>query len=53
MKERLCIKVPKIKERVVWGFSPVTRTKQSKKKYSRAAYKRLHDAVYPNNSILN
>lgn len=45
MKERLSMAVPKIKKRVMWGFSPVTRTKQSKKKYNRGAYKRLNDTV--------
>jgi len=28
-------KVPKIKQRVMWGFNPVQRVKPSKKLYSR------------------
>jgi len=29
------IKIPKLKQRVTWGFNPVTRTVPSKKVYSR------------------
>ncbi|WP_265936268.1 hypothetical protein [Poseidonibacter antarcticus] len=29
------IKIPKLKQRVTWGFNPVTRTIKSKKLYSR------------------
>lgn len=46
MKERISIKVQKMaKERIVWGFSPVTRVKKNKKKYERAMQKRAHYAV--------
>ena len=36
---KITIKIPKIKQRVVWGFSPATRTIKSKKLYSRKKYK--------------
>lgn len=39
MKQRTTIKIPRQKQRVVWGFSPVTRVKPSKKIYSRKNYK--------------
>lgn len=29
------IKIPKLISRVIWGFSPITRVKPSKKIYSR------------------
>lgn len=35
MKTTLKVDTSKIKSRVVWGFSPVSRVKQSKKVYSR------------------
>ena len=35
MKMTMTIKTSEIKSRVVWGFSPITRIKQSKKVYSR------------------
>lgn len=35
MKTTLTIKTNDIKIRVVWGFKPTTRVKQSKKIYSR------------------
>ena len=35
MKEIIHTKRRKIKQRVTWGFSPVTRVKPSKKIYSR------------------
>ncbi len=33
------MKVKKPKQRVVWGFNPITRVVQSKKRYSRKNYK--------------
>ena len=33
--DRLTIKIPKLKQRVVWNMKPTTRVKQSKKIYSR------------------
>jgi len=33
------IKIPKLKQRVTWGFNPSTRTKPSKKVYNRKNYK--------------
>jgi len=38
-KKILKIKTSKIKNRITWGFSPVTRVKSSKKVYSRKNYK--------------
>ena len=35
MKTTITIKTSEIRSRVVWGFSPITRVKQSKKVYSR------------------
>ncbi len=35
MKTIITIKISEIKSRVVWGFSPITRVKQSKKVYNR------------------
>jgi len=32
---KLTIKTSQIKTRIVWGFNPVTRTKKSKKLYTR------------------
>lgn len=29
------IKIPKVKQRITWGFNPVTRKIKSKKDYSR------------------
>lgn len=40
MKTTMTIKTSKIKSRVVWGFSPITRVKQSKKVYSRNNFKK-------------
>ena len=39
MKKTIHIKIPHQKQRVTWGFSPVTRVKPSKKRYSRKNYK--------------
>ena len=39
MKTTITIKTSEIKSRVVWGFSPITRVKQSKKVYSRNNFK--------------
>jgi len=33
------IKIPKLKQRVTWGFNPATRTIPSKKIYNRKNYK--------------
>lgn len=38
MKKQI-IKVPRIKQRVLWGFNPATRTVKSKKVYSRKNYR--------------
>lgn len=35
MKTKIRIKIPQQKNRVTWGFNPVTRVKPSKKIYSR------------------
>ena len=35
MKTVVTIKTSEIKSRVVWGFSPITRVKPSKKVYNR------------------
>ena len=37
---KIHIKVPKIKQRVTWGFNPITRTIKCKKSYSRSVYKK-------------
>jgi len=34
------ITIPKLKQRVTWGFNPVTRTVKAKKNYSRVAFKK-------------
>ncbi|MFK5936902.1 MAG: hypothetical protein QM497_00765 [Sulfurimonas sp.] len=39
MKTKINISIPKQKQRITWGFSPVTRVKPSKKRYSRKNYK--------------
>ena len=33
--QKIVIKIPKLKTRVTWDFNPVTRTRPSKKLYSR------------------
>jgi len=33
------IKIPKLKQRVTWGFNPATRTIKSKKIYNRKKFK--------------
>ncbi|MCT7606884.1 MULTISPECIES: hypothetical protein [Aliarcobacter] len=35
MKTKISIDTNSVKTRVVWGFKPITRVKQSKKIYSR------------------
>jgi len=39
MKKKIHIKIPKQKQRIIWGFSPVTRIVRSKKRYTRKNYK--------------
>ncbi len=39
LNNQFTIQPSKIKQRVVWGFSPMTRTIKSKKIYSRKNYK--------------
>ena len=39
MKNNIIIKISHQKQRITWGFSPVTRVKPSKKHYSRKNYK--------------
>ncbi len=41
MKTTITINTSEIKSRVVWGFSPVTRVKQSKKVYNRKRMDKL------------
>jgi len=43
MKTVITIKTSEIKSRVLWGFKPTTRVKQSKKIYSRKKPTRLDD----------
>jgi hypothetical protein len=35
------IKVKKLKQRVIWGFNPVTRVVKSKKRYNRQKSKQI------------
>ncbi len=37
--KKLTIQVPKIKQRIVWNFNPVSRVKPSKKLYNRQQIK--------------
>ncbi len=39
--QKIVLKIPKLKTRVTWGFNPVTRTKPSKKLYSRSSKKMI------------
>jgi len=39
MKTKIKIKIPQQKQRVTWGFNPITRVKPSKKHYNRKNYK--------------
>jgi len=39
MSIKIKIKTPKQRQRIIWGFNPVTRVKPSKKYYSRKNYK--------------
>jgi len=36
---KITLKIPKQKQRVTWGFNPITRVKPSKKCYNRKNYK--------------
>ena len=38
---RITIKIPKLKQRVVWNMKPTTRVKESKKIYSRKNWKMI------------
>lgn len=38
---RITIKIPKLKQRVVWNMKPTTRIKESKKIYSRKNWKMI------------
>ncbi|WP_265936270.1 hypothetical protein [Poseidonibacter antarcticus] len=37
--KKITIKIPKLKQRISWGFNPTTRTMKSKKLYSREKFK--------------
>ena len=37
--KKTTIKIPKQKQRITWGFNPVSRVKPSKKHYSRKNFK--------------
>lgn len=39
--KKIIIKIPKIKQRVMWDFKPISRIKESKKIYSRKNLKRV------------
>ncbi len=39
MKTKISVDASSIKTRVIWGFKPVTRVKESKKIYSRKNFK--------------
>lgn len=38
-QNKMIIKGSEIKRRIIWGFNPTTRVKESKKHYSRKNYK--------------
>ena len=37
--KKIKLKIPKQKQRVTWGFNPITRVVKNKKTYSRKNYK--------------
>jgi len=39
--KKITIKILKHKQRVTWGFNPVSRVKPSKKVYSRKKFKKI------------
>lgn len=39
--QKQSIKIPKLKQRVTWGFNPSTRVKLSKKIYNRKRLKQI------------
>lgn len=41
LMNRITIKIPKLKQRVVWNMKPTTRVKESKKIYSRKNWKMI------------
>lgn len=45
MKKQNKISIPHKQQRITWGFSPVTRIKPSKKRYSRKNYK-VEQTIY-------
>ena len=45
MKTKLSIKIPKQKQRVTWGFNPVSRVKPSKKVYNRKKINKLIENI--------
>ena len=48
---KLTIKIPKLKQRVVWNMKPTTRIKQSKKIYSRTNKEIKNDQQMKKNLI--
>ena len=39
--QKIIIKIPKLKQRIVWDFKPTTRIKPSKKLYNRKKSKNI------------